>query len=166
MKRLWAPWRLEYIKHAQEDDVQGCIFCVKPKESRDKENLIVYRSHHCFVIMNKYPYNNGHIMVVPYLHEADLTRFSDDILLNIQHLIQLAVKALQKTMEPHGINVGINLGRSAGAGIADHLHYHLVPRWDGDTNFMPVLTGTKVISEGLNESWKKLNSAFKDLSSI
>ena len=166
MERLWAPWRLEYIKNAQDDDEQECIFCAKPKESRDKENLIIYRSHHCFVIMNKYPYNNGHIMVVPYLHEADLTRFSDEILLNIQHSIQLAVKALQQTMDPHGINVGINLGRSAGAGIVDHLHYHLVPRWDGDTNFMPVLTGTKVISEGLSESWGKLHNAFKDLSSI
>ena len=166
MERLWAPWRLEYIRNAQDDDEQGCIFCLKPKESRDKENLIVYRSHHCFVIMNKYPYNNGHIMVVPYLHEADLTCFSDEILLNMQHLIQLSVKSLQQTMDPHGINVGINLGRSAGAGIIDHLHYHLVPRWDGDTNFMPVLTGTKVISEGLTESWEKLHNAFKDLSSI
>ena len=163
MKRLWAPWRLEYIKNAQ-DNGEGCIFCLKPGESRDKENLIVYRSHHCFVIMNKYPYNNGHIMVVPYLHESDFTSFSDEILLNIQHIIQLSVKALQNSMNPHGINVGINLGRSAGAGIIDHLHYHLVPRWDGDTNFMPVLTGTKVISEGLTESWEKLQKAFREIS--
>ncbi len=163
MKRLWAPWRLEYIKNAQ-DNGEGCIFCLKPGESRDKENLIVYRSHHCFVIMNKYPYNNGHIMVVPYLHESDFTSFSDEILLNIQHIIQLSVKALQNSMNPHGINVGINLGRSAGAGIVDHLHYHLVPRWDGDTNFMPVLTGTKVISEGLTESWEKLQKAFREIS--
>jgi len=162
MKRLWAPWRLEYIQNAQNEE--GCIFCLKPKESTDKENLIVYRSHHCFVIMNKYPYNNGHVMVVPYLHTADLTCFSDDVLLDVQHIIQLTVKALHQTMCPHGINVGINLGRSAGAGIDEHLHYHLVPRWDGDTNFMPVLTGTKVISEGLAESWEKLYKAFKELS--
>ena len=163
MKKLWAPWRLEYIKNAQ-DDGEGCIFCLKPRETSDKENLIVFRSSHCFVIMNKYPYNNGHIMVVPYLHEADLTLFSDEILLNIQNVTQLAIQALSITMEPHGINVGMNLGRSAGAGIVDHLHYHLVPRWDGDTNFMPVLTGTKVISEGLVESWEKLHEAFVNLS--
>jgi ATP adenylyltransferase len=114
--------------------------------------------------MNKYPYNNGHIMVVPYLHEADLTCLPDDILLDIQHIIQLSIKALQKTVRPHGINMGINLGRSAGAGITDHLHYHLVPRWDGDTNFMPILASTKVISEGITESWLKLHQAFEKLS--
>jgi ATP adenylyltransferase len=114
--------------------------------------------------MNKYPYNNGHVMVVPYFHTADITCLSDDVLLNVQHMIQLSVKALHHTMCPHGINVGINLGRSAGAGIDEHLHYHLVPRWDGDTNYMPVLTGTKVISEGLTESWTKLHKAFKELS--
>jgi ATP adenylyltransferase len=162
MKKLWAPWRLEYIINAQYEE--DCIFCTKPKESTDKENLIVYRSQHCFVILNKYPYNNGHVMVVPYLHTSDLTSLTDDVLLNIQQVIQLTIKALNRSMKPHGINVGINLGRTAGAGIDEHLHYHLVPRWDGDTNFMPILAETKVISEGLAESWEKLRRAFDKLS--
>lgn len=164
MERLWAPWRLEYIKSTQDDE-EDCIFCQKPKETDDKENLIVYRSNLSFVIMNKFPYNNGHLMVVPYIHEADLTKFTDDVLLDMQHLLQLSLKALNDTMNPHGINIGVNLGRSAGAGIVDHLHYHMVPRWNGDTNYMPVLAGTKVISEALEDSWQKLHTSFKKLSS-
>ncbi len=164
MERLWAPWRMEYIKSTQDDE-EDCIFCQKPKEADDKENLIVYRSNLSFVIMNKYPYNNGHLMVVPYIHEADLTKFTDDVLLDMQHLLQLSLKALNETMNPHGINIGVNLGRSAGAGIVDHLHYHMVPRWNGDTNYMPVMTGTKVISEALEDSWQKLYTSFKKLSS-
>ena len=104
-------------------------------------------------------------MVVPYIHEADLTKFTDDVLLDMQHLLQLSLKALNETMNPHGINIGVNLGRSAGAGIVDHLHYHMVPRWNGDTNYMPVLAGTKVISEALEDSWQKLHTSFKKLSS-
>ena len=164
MKRLWAPWRMEYIKSVQDDD-QECIFCQKPKQTDYKENLIVYRSDQSFVIMNKFPYNNGHLMVVPYNHESDLTKFNDEVLLDIQHLLQLSIQALNETMNPHGFNIGINLGRSAGAGIDDHLHYHIVPRWNGDTNYMPVLAGTKVISEALEDSWQKLHISFKKLSS-
>jgi ATP adenylyltransferase len=164
MKRLWAPWRMEYIRSTQGDE-EECIFCQKQKEKNDKENLILYRSHLSFVIMNKYPYNNGHVMVVPYIHESDLTKFTDDILLDMQHLLQLSLKALNDVMVPHGINIGVNLGRSAGAGIVDHLHYHIVPRWNGDTNYMPVLTDTKVISEALEESWQKLHTSFNKLSS-
>ena len=163
MKRLWAPWRMEYIKSVQDDD-QECIFCQKPKQTDYKENLIVYRSDQSFVIMNKFPYNNGHLMVVPYNHESDLTKFNDEVLLDIQHLLQLSIQALNETMNPHGFNIGINLGRSAGAGIDDHLHYHIVPRWNGDTNYMPVLAGTKVISEALEDSWQKLHTSFKKLS--
>lgn len=159
MERLWAPWRMEYIISTQEED-EGCIFCEKPKETTDKENLIVYRSELSFVIMNKYPYNNGHVMVVPYDHECDYIKLSEKVLLDMQRLLQLSIKALNETMHPHGINIGINLGRSAGAGIDEHLHYHLVPRWNGDTNFMPILTGTKVVSESLKESWEKLHTAF------
>jgi len=165
MDRLWAPWRMEYIISTQDDD-QECIFCQKPKETDDRENLIVYRSSQSFVIMNKFPYNNGHLMVVPYVHESDLTKFTDDVLLDMQHLLQLSLKALNETMKPHGINIGVNLGRSAGAGIVDHLHYHMVPRWNGDTNYMPVLAGTKVISEALVDSWQKLHTSFKKLSSF
>ena len=164
MERLWAPWRMEYIKSTQDEE-QDCIFCQKPKETNDKENLIVYRSSLSFIIMNKFPYNNGHLMVVPYKHEADLTKFTDDVLLDTQHLLQLSLRALNATINPHGINIGVNLGRGAGAGIVDHLHYHIVPRWIGDTNYMPVLAGTKVISEALEDSWQKLHTSFKKLSS-
>jgi len=164
MERLWAPWRLEYIKSTQDDD-QECIFCQKPKQNNDEENLIVYRSNQSFIIMNKFPYNNGHLMVVPYMHEADLIKFTDDVLLDMQNLLQLSLKALTETMNPHGFNIGVNLGRTAGAGIVDHLHYHIVPRWNGDTNYMPVLSGTKVISEALVDSWQKLHISFKKLSS-
>ena len=163
MERLWAPWRLEYIKSAQEEE-QTCIFCQKPAQAEDEKNLIVHRAAHCFVMLNKYPYTNGHLMVVPYLHESDLSKFTDEILLDMQHLLQLSIQALQNTMKPHGINIGINIGRSAGAGIVDHLHYHMVPRWTGDTNFMPILAGTKVVSEGLKEAWEKLHREFEKLS--
>ena len=103
--------------------------------------------------------------IVPYLHESDLTKFSDDLLLDMQHLLQLSLKALQDAMHPHGINIGLNLGRSAGAGIVEHLHYHIVPRWNGDTNYMPILTGTKVVSEALEASWQKLHTSYKKFSS-
>ena len=159
MERLWAPWRLEYIQSTQ-DESDECLFCRLPQEEDDKSNLIVYRSKHSFVMLNKYPYNNGHIMVVPYLHVSDLTNISDEILLNMQHMLQYSLKALAETMKPHGLNIGINLGRCGGAGIVNHLHYHLVPRWNGDTNFMPVLANTKVVSEALIDSWQKLNQAF------
>jgi len=164
MDRLWAPWRMEYILSSQEDE-EGCIFCEKPKETTDKENLIIYRGDLSFVIMNKYPYNNGHVMVVPYVHEANYLNLSDDTLMDMQHLMRFSIEALNETMHPHGLNIGLNLGRSAGAGIDEHLHYHLVPRWNGDTNFMPVITGTKVVSESLDDSWEKLHTSFKKLTS-
>ena len=160
MEKMWAPWRLEYIKNA-EDTNSECIFCVKPAENKDKENLIVHKDKYCFIILNKYPYNNGHLMVVPYEHKSDFLQFSDDVLLNIQKVVQRAIEALNKTMAPHGFNVGINMGRPAGAGIEDHLHYHIVPRWNGDTNYMPVLADTKVVSEALEQTWEKLREEFK-----
>lgn len=163
MKRLWAPWRMKYILEAQDSDA-GCIFCDKPKEKNDAKNLIVYRSDFCFVILNKYPYNNGHLMIVPYIHESDFTKLSTEIALDMHHVIQRSVVALQNTVQPHGLNIGINLGRTAGAGIDDHLHYHIVPRWNGDTNFMPVISGTKVVSEGLRQTWKKLQCAYNEQS--
>jgi ATP adenylyltransferase len=155
---------MEYILSTQVED-QACIFCEKPKETNDKANLIVYRSEFSFVIMNKYPYNNGHLMVVPYIHKSNYLDLSDEILMDMQHLLQLSISVLNDTMRPHGLNIGLNLGRTAGAGIDEHLHYHLVPRWNGDTNFMPILTGTKVVSESLTDSWKKLHVSFKKFTS-
>jgi ATP adenylyltransferase len=159
---LWAPWRMEYIQNA--DKTSGCIFCDKPKESNDKVNLIVYRGKSVFVMMNRYPYNNGHLMVIPFRHTSELASLTPDEKLELIDLLVLSKEALKEVMQPHGFNIGMNLERVAGAGITDHLHFHIVPRWDGDTNFMPVVGHSKVISEGLEQTWEKLNHAFLNLS--
>ena len=158
---LWAPWRMEYIKNADKET--ACIFCSKPRESDDKANLIVYRGTTAFVMMNRYPYNNGHLMVVPNRHTSRLESLSGNEKLELFDLLIDSQKVLNEVMQPHGYNIGMNLGRTAGAGIVDHLHFHIVPRWDGDTNFMPVVGHTKVISEGLEETWEKLNHVFLNL---
>lgn len=155
---LWAPWRMEYIKSAKE---AGCIFCDKPRQNNDRENFIVHRGTHCFVIMNKYPYNNGHLMIVPYRHQGDIEGLNAAEKEEMMVLLQVSARALKKVMSPHGFNVGMNVGKIAGAGIEDHLHFHLVPRWNADTNFMPVTGHTKVVSEGLGETWEKLKEVFQ-----
>ena len=159
MDHLWAPWRMEYILESQEPN-PVCIFCNKPAEKDDEKNLIAYRSRHCFVMLNKFPYNNGHLMIIPFKHEADLTQLNDEIVIDLHHTLSKSIQVLRQIMHPHGLNIGVNVGRTAGAGIEDHLHYHLVPRWNGDTNFMPVLAGTKVLSEALSKTWEKLNQTF------
>jgi ATP adenylyltransferase len=151
---------MEYIKGAKEP---GCIFCDKPKQSDDRANLIVHRGSHGFVIMNKYPYNNGHLMIVPYRHEAAIENLNVAEIQDMMALLQASARALKQTIAPHGFNIGMNMGRIAGAGIDDHLHFHIVPRWDGDTNFMPITGHTKVVSEGLWETWEKLRGAFQAL---
>ena len=163
MKQLWAPWRMEYILN-EIDKTEECIFCRFPQENNDEKYLIVYRSPLSFVILNKFPYNNGHLLVVPYQHTGDILELSEDIMIDLQRTIRKSVRVLRNVMQPHAMNIGMNLGRSAGAGIDTHLHYHIVPRWDGDTNFMPVVAGTKVVSESLRASWKKLQSEFQRLS--
>ena len=162
MEKLWAPWRMEYILDSKESGDE-CIFCDLPRQKNDEQNYIVFRSKLSFVMLNKFPYNNGHIMVIPYKHESDYTALDQDILADMQQLIQKSLIALKNCMEPHGYNVGLNLGRTAGAGIDAHLHYHIVPRWNGDTNFMPVISDTKVISESLEKSWQKLSREFEKL---
>ncbi|HTY08467.1 MAG TPA: HIT domain-containing protein [Candidatus Edwardsbacteria bacterium] len=156
MKRLWAPWRMAYITGIDGPKDTGCIFCVKPKQRRDEANRILLRGKKAFVMMNIFPYNNGHLMIAPYRHVGDLGKLRDAELLEMMTLAQACVKAMAASMRPDGYNLGFNLGRTAGAGIADHLHLHLVPRWNGDTNFMPVLGGTKVISEALEDTAAKL----------
>jgi len=158
---LWAPWRIEYIENCDKPD--GCIFCDKPKEDRDRENLIVHRGESVFVIMNRYPYNNGHLMIVPYRHTCDLASLTRQEQTESFDLITASKAVLADVMHPHGYNIGMNLGRVAGAGIADHLHYHIVPRWDGDTNFMPITGHAKVVSEGLKETWEKLIKGFQSV---
>ncbi|WP_297520870.1 HIT domain-containing protein [Thermococcus sp.] len=160
MKVLWAPWRIEYIRSPKHE---GCIFCDFPKENRDRERLILYRGKKAFVIMNNYPYNPGHVMVVPYRHVANWEDLTDGELLEIMKLTQLMIKAIKRAMNPDGFNLGVNLGRVAGAGIDSHVHLHIVPRWNGDTNFMPVVADTKVIPESLQEAYDELKRAIEEV---
>jgi len=162
MKQLWAPWRLQYIL---EEKPEGCIFCVKPNEEKDRENLILYRGKEVYIIMNLFPYNNGHLMVVPYPHAADLEDLSEEIL---HELIIIATKAegiLKRVFSPQGFNIGLNLGKASGAGIDEHLHIHIVPRWAGDTNFMPLLADTKVIPQHIWATYDLLLPFFKEIRS-
>ena len=157
---LWAPWRIDYILGEKED---GCIFCNRLKLDDDRENLILVRKGKSFVIMNRYPYNNGHLIVAPNRHEGDIEKLKEDEMLELFPLIQKSTHALSMSMNPDGFNIGLNLGRVAGAGVEDHLHFHIVPRWNGDTNFMPVLGDVKVISEHLLSTYDKLEGTFKAL---
>jgi len=157
-KILWAPWRIDYIKSTHKHS--GCIFCEFPKQDEDQKNLIVYRGARGFVIMNRYPYNNGHLMIVPYLHTGELDDLSVEDKLELFDFLQMSKNILTKLMKPQGFNIGMNIGRVAGAGITNHLHFHIVPRWGGDTNFMPVCGHTKVISEALEETWSQLKESF------
>ena len=154
---LWAPWRMEYILGEKE---KGCIFCARLESQQDQKNLILYRGEHNFIIMNKYPYNNGHLMVVPNRHTAEFESLQHHESLEMMNLIAKAIRALKAAIRPEGFNIGINLGGIAGAGIDDHLHFHIVPRWAADTNFMPVVAETKVISEALAETWGRLRQKF------
>ncbi|MFO7302697.1 MAG: HIT domain-containing protein [Acidobacteriota bacterium] len=148
MERLWTPWRLSYVTSASEPaSSSSCIFC--DALARGDEPLVAWVGRRAFVILNKFPYNNGHLMVVPKRHVDRLARLDRDELLEIMELSQAAEQALARIYSPHGFNLGINLGRSAGAGIADHLHVHIVPRWDGDTSFMTVFGETRVLPEEL-----------------
>lgn len=157
-EHLWATWRLKYIEGA--DKVEGCIFCQFPAQppERDKELLILHRGEHAFIILNAYPYSNGHLMVVPYRHTASMEDFTDAELLEVMHLTRVGLRALSAAFAPQGYNLGVNMGRVAGAGIADHLHWHIVPRWNGDTNFMPVLGDVRVIPESLATVYDRLKA--------
>lgn len=156
MEKLWAPWRMAYIGTPAP---QGCIFCEKPAAGQDDRNWIVLRGEHAFAMLNAFPYNNGHLMVAPFRHTADLETLRPEEQAEIFDLTRLCVTLLRVAYAPDGYNVGINLGRVAGAGVADHLHLHIVPRWNGDTNFMPVIADTKVLPDSLDNSFRKLREA-------
>jgi ATP adenylyltransferase len=156
-EQLWAPWRLEYIQQA--DDLPGCIFCNAAGRD-DEEALVVHRGAAAFVLLNRFPYASGHLMVAPYRHVDALGGLTPDEALEIHHLTATAVGALAETMRPQGYNVGWNLGRVAGAGVVDHVHEHVVPRWAGDTNFMPVLADVKVMPEHLAATRGKVAAAW------
>jgi ATP adenylyltransferase len=155
MEYLWAPWRVEYIEKATEG---GCILCEKPRANKDEANLILCRGQHNFIMLNAFPYNPGHLMVAPYRHTANLQDLTDEEAKEHFGFIKKGVALLREVMNPTGFNIGLNLGRIAGAGIAEHIHTHIVPRWQGDTNFMPILAGTKVTSEALAATYQKLRA--------
>ena len=157
MDHLWAPWRMAYIESSGGGD-EGCIFCVKPEQDRDEENLILLRSTHCFVIMNKFPYNNGHLMIAPYQHVGDIGALDAPTLADMMATLQRCLVAENAALHPQGYNMGINQGKAAGAGIADHVHLHVVPRWNGDTNFMPVLADVKVMPDFLANTYRAIKA--------
>jgi ATP adenylyltransferase len=157
LKQLWAPWRLEYIQGA--DEQEGCLFC-RARDGDDEEGLVVHRGEHGIVLLNKYPYASGHLMVAPNRHESEFGELDADEALEIHRLASAALAALAETMRPQGFNLGWNLGRIAGAGVVDHIHLHVVPRWAGDTNFMPVLADVKVLPEALEDTRRKLAGAW------
>jgi ATP adenylyltransferase len=154
---LWTPWRYQYV--TKGDSPSGCVFCAAAGAVEDRDNLIVHRARHNFVILNRFPYTNGHVMVVPFQHAAMLEELAEETLLEMMRLARECEKHLRAAYRPDGLNIGMNLGRSAGAGIADHLHMHILPRWAGDTNFMTVTGETRVLPEDLPVTWEKLKGA-------
>ncbi|MDR1660388.1 MAG: HIT domain-containing protein [Desulfovibrio sp.] len=153
MKQLWAPWRMEYILEPKPDT---CVFCLPPTEEEDDDRLILLRSRLSFVVMNKYPYNNGHIMVCPYRHVMDIAELSREESTEIMDLLKRCTGVLREHFRCEGINIGLNLGQAAGAGIREHLHFHLVPRWNGDSSFMAVFGDTRTIPEHLRQTYTAL----------
>jgi ATP adenylyltransferase len=159
VKHLWAPWRLEYIKSADEES--SCLFC-DAAAGNDEERLVVRRGERALVLLNKFPYSSGHFMVAPVRHVGEFADLESDEVLELHRLASAGIGALAETYGPQGYNVGWNLGRIAGAGVVDHVHLHVVPRWAGDTNFMPVLADTKVLPEHLEETRRKLAEIWPD----
>jgi ATP adenylyltransferase len=162
MERLWSPWRSQYIEsfNEQKGEPEGyCLFCdALGTPEKDEEKYVLFRGNCCYVIMNLYPYNSGHLMVVPYRHLDSLAEMTDEEFLEIMQIIKRCSEVLTRTMNPQGFNIGTNIGRVSGAGIDHHIHFHIVPRWNGDTNFMPVLGDTKVISEEMAKTYRKLKN--------
>jgi len=156
MEQIWAPWRIEYIAKPKDS---GCILCQKPEQNSDDTNFILYRGQNNFVILNAFPYNPGHLMVAPYRHIGNIQELTDDESMEHFKLVKKSLALLRQVLNPDGFNIGLNLGKIAGAGIESHLHTHIVPRWQGDVNFMPVLSDTRVISEGLSAVYNKLKHA-------
>lgn len=157
MKILWAPWRIDYIL---SDKGEGCIFCEYPAARSDRDNLILFRGKLCYVIMNRYPYNCGHLMVVPYPHTSSFNGLSEETMTEMMMLTRRCTEHLAAAMRPEGFNTGLNIGVAAGAGIDEHLHMHIVPRWAGDSNFMPVLNDVRTVPEHLMATYDKLNPLF------
>ena len=160
MKQMWTPWRSSYVETLKYTD-KKCVFCEIDKKNQDEKTFVIARQEFNYVVLNIFPYNNGHLLVVPYEHADDTTTLSNDVLNEAMLLIQYSIKALRNVFSADGFNVGMNLGSAAGAGIAEHVHFHIVPRWKGDTNFMPVLSDNKVISQDLKTTFDKIKPEFE-----
>jgi len=168
VQQLWAPWRVELVEKSEADLSPGCVFCTLPRaavgeagrDARDRETLVLGRSAHTFALLNRWPYNNGHLMVIPRRHTGKLDELPEAEWSELSNMLRVAMGIVEEAYGPHGANLGMNLGRIAGAGIPDHAHWHIVPRWNGDTNFMPVLGETKVMIEHLGASWDRLRPLF------
>ncbi|HLX56459.1 MAG TPA: HIT domain-containing protein [Ktedonobacteraceae bacterium] len=158
MDNLWAPWRMAYIA-PKTPASQECIFCTQPAAHRDEEYHILYRGERCFMMLNLYPYNLGHLMIAPYQHLETIEKLDGATLTELMSQAQLALRGLRQTMNPDGFNMGINEGKVAGAGFAGHMHMHVVPRWNGDTNFMPVIADVKVMPDHLDNTFRQLKQA-------
>lgn len=155
MDQLWAPWRIDYV--SQPDKQQhGCFLCQAAECQSDRKSLVLWRRSRCFCLLNRWPYNNGHLLVAPVEHKADLTELTEEEMLEQVEMLRRCKQRLGELFDPGGYNIGLNLGAAAGAGLAEHLHWHIVPRWEGDTNFMPVLGDTKVIPQSLEQLWRLL----------
>jgi ATP adenylyltransferase len=165
METLWAPWRMQYIAPKtppqSTEQEHECIFCTQPAAHRDAEYHILYRGERCYMMLNLYPYNNGHLMIVPYQHVGSIEKLDSATLTELMEQAQLALRVLRFAMKPDGFNMGINEGKVAGAGYADHMHLHVVPRWEGDTNFMPVLADVKVMPQHLDAVYEELKQALE-----
>jgi len=166
MKRLWAPWRMEYILDDTKHDV--CLFCDVSKKdknrvnkTRDRKNLILHRGKKSFIMLNKYPYNSGHVMVVPYFHTSTFEGLSDDVLFELIKNVEQSTRILKEVLNPDGFNMGLNFGKVAGAGMESHMHIHVVPRWTGDTDSMPIIAETRVMPEHLRKTYNKLVGHFQ-----
>ena len=162
METLWAPWRMQFIKDLRNDK-GACVFCELKQKGDDRDKLILKRGKHCYTILNRYPYNSGHLMVIPYKHASSIVELSKDENSEIMTMCGNSVDILSRIVEAEGFNCGFNLGKAAGAGIADHIHMHVVPRWNGDTNFLPVLCKTRSIPEYLTDTYDRLIGEFQKL---
>jgi len=162
MEQVFAPWRIEWIEREDRNErFDGCVFCELPREKADRENYLLARSEHAYVLLNNYPYSPGHAMVIPHVHTGRYQELEPESLLALNRLLQYTLEAMDDALEPDGYNVGYNLGHAAAGGsVPDHLHAHVVPRWEGDTNFMPVLGETKVLVEAILETYDRLHDAF------
>jgi len=161
MDRLWTPWRYTYVSKAEP--VSGCIFCEKAKPGDDEKDLVVYRAERNFILLNLYPYNNGHLMIAPYEHVATLEGAAEETAEEMMRLARRTETVLRSLYRPQGINLGMNIGECAGAGVAGHIHLHILPRWPGDVSFMTTVGETRVVPEDLPSTWKKVRAAFQEL---